>query len=313
MPEPNDPVVTPPGTADPPANAGDALAAGAVEVGVAASASASQAGEHMLEAVDMLAEKIRLGAATIDEAVASKPREIEAPVAPAPTFTPETLKALCDEKGLPEGTHDVFMEFAKNVIYPMYQGNITKQAKDAKREVLRDAKLGPAYTKHEAAIKVLMKEQGVNDAYIAEHGFERLVKLAAAEAGDFSVFPNAPASAAPVAPATPGATPPVVPAVAGPPAPPPPRPPVEGVAPITTAPVLNQPTTREEEIRAVEVTREEVDENRKIWGLSEGDLKTQRYEIAQWKKELGPIGLRQVGGVPVCSLDKLFGEGVVTK
>jgi len=46
--------------------------------------------------------------------------------------------------------------------------------------------------------------------------------------------------------------------------------------------------------------------NRTVFGLTEHQLKEQKYEIAQISAELGPAGLRQVGGMPICRLEDIF-------
>lgn len=278
-----------------PETAGAALAAG---IDAAAAAASNQAAESLKSAVDALADKIREGTARIDAASVA-PKPVAAPVAPAPVFTPETLVTLCEQAGLPKEAAGVFVEFAKNVVAPIYSSQITGEAKRNKREAERDPETGPLMKRYAVEIDTIIRQRGITDAYLAENGYTDIARLAAANDPKYfeervaaEVAKRAPA----VAPAAPAI---IVPGVA-------PRPPVEGVAAAGAPQPAPAPKTRDEEIARVQVTREEVDLHRTVFGMTEKDLKKQKLEIAELTRELGPLGLKQAGGMPICRLEDMF-------
>jgi len=285
-----------------PATAGEALAASVAD---ANSAATTAAADSLKSAVDALADKIREGTARIDAASASVPKPTAPPVAAAPVFTPETLASMCEQAGLPKEAAGVFVEFAKNVVLPVYSSQITAEARRNKRDAERDSVTGPLMKRYDKEISGIIKERGITDAYLAEHGYEDLARLAASnDPAYFEERVQAEIAKRAPAPAPAAATPAVV--TPGAPA----RHPVEGVAPSAIPPSPRAPRNRDEEIAAVQVTREDVDLHRTVFGMTEKDLKRQRLEIAEHERELGPVGRKQALGIPICRLEDLFGTVV---
>ncbi len=244
-------------------------------------------------------------ASATDELVAKLAAEIRN-AAPAPTQvspvspTREAILKRLDDAGK-EGAGKFAEELANTVLMPMQAGNIRVAAQLQRRSVERDPELGKLYKRYKKQVEARASELG-GDAYIAERGLDSVVRSVAAEdpayvdelaetradekvaKRDAEAKVKADADAATAAAATPK------------------RAPTEtvhaGYVPTPSAPEA----TEEEEIRRIEVSDEDVTLGRTLFRMTPTDIKKQRHEIAKMERKFGPIGIKQLGGVPIVDL-----------
>lgn len=255
-------------------------------------AATAKASENMSAQIDKLAQQIESGTLRLREAAerVNSPAPVQ-PVAQAP-LTEAELTKIADERGVGAA----ITEHIKRVEAPAFMSLLAQNASLQKTNASRDPVLGKIMKKYGKEVDAKIRELGVNDAYLAEKGYDSIIRLVAAENDPAMLMPEvpAPAASAPAPKPAPVATP-AAPAVVQPPMS------VEGVY---SGPVVATPTpsrSEEEEIRAVPVERREVAFVSEHFDMTEGDLKKQRYEITQINKKYGEDGLKRIGGTPICS------------
>jgi hypothetical protein len=229
------------------------------------------------------------------------------PAQPAPEpMTEESLNKLADDKGVGA----VIKEVGEKVLGPMHAHNLKLAADRERRFIEKDADVGKWARENRKVIDAKIKSDGITDQYIAEHGYEKIVEQLRLEDPDVrnadvearaqvlldakikelqekgelptSDATNTPASAATVA------------------AYPVDRP---GVAP--TASPKPKAKTEEQAIAAVKIPAEELEFGRRYFHMSPADMQKQRYERQQLEAKYGEMGLKAMGGYPVCSLASL--------
>lgn len=256
-------------------------------------ASTAAASDRLGAAVDELVEKIRSGAASIPAAPAQSVQPATAPVA-APAFGPEQIDSIAAEKG----TGAALVEYTRNVIVPLFNSQTAQGARQAKRDAQRDPEIGPLMKRYGPQIDAKIKSLGITDAFLAEHGYDGIARSVAAEDPKFfdeqvEARVAERLKTTPAAPSTPSA-----PAVRV-------RPtePVSTGAPRSAAP--RSAPSDDERIAQIEVGAGEEKRAREQFGMTKRDVQRQRYEIAREVEKHGELGIRKMGGVPICSLADL--------
>jgi 2-oxoglutarate dehydrogenase E2 component (dihydrolipoamide succinyltransferase) len=255
-------------------------------------AATAKAADNLSTQIDSLAKQIESGTLRLREASdrVSAPQVVQ-PVAAAP-LTEAELTKIADERGVGAA----ITEHIKRVEAPAFMSLLSQNANLQRKNAERDPMLGKVLKKYGKEVEAKIRELGINDAYLAEKGYDSIVKLVAAENDPALLMPDAPAPTAPApapkAPAAPAAPAPVIVA---------PLPSAEGVynGPVVSTPAPNRSV--EDEIRAVPVERREVDFVRDVFDMTEADLKKQRYEMQQNTKKYGEDGLKRIGGMPICT------------
>lgn len=251
--------------------------------------------EELTGAIEELVASIKAGTQKVVEA--STPQGPVAAQPQAPTveqFTANLNEVAQDGKNVGGAVTAGLQQVVPAVLATQAKTAAGLQKKLAKQ----DPELAPLMKRYEKQVAERIKREGISDFYLAENGYDALLKAAAAEDPTYQqeqveerakkLHEEWKAAQVPAAPA---------PAA--------PRPPVE--APVThkasAAPAT--PPSEEEAIRAIELTPEEIEEGRRFFHMTPGDIKRQRYEIRQMYKKYGEFGIRQQGGVPVCSLEEV--------
>ena len=257
-------------------------------------AATAKAADNLSTQIDSLAKQIESGTLRLREASdrVSAPQTVQ-PVAAAP-LTEAELTKIADERGVGAA----ITEHIKRVEAPAFMSLLAQNANLQRKNAERDPMLGKVLKKYGKEVEAKIRELGINDAYLAEKGYDSIVKLVAAENDPALLMPDAPApnapapAPAPKAPAAPAAPAPAIVA---------PLPSAEGVynGPVVATPAPNRSV--EDEIRAVPVERREVDFVRDVFDMTEADLKKQRYEMQQNTKKYGEDGLKRIGGMPICT------------
>jgi hypothetical protein len=248
-----------------------------------------EAGKSELEqAVDGFLTTIRAASDTLKAAT-------PAPAAPAAEPLSE---AKLDQAADPQAGGSVgkaIGTFAREGVMPVVMDANTKMSNIRKEMAERDPATKPLMIRFAKEIEAEAKRRG-GVLYTAEHGFEGLAieianrdpkyraevveaevqrRLAEEKAKQPAAAPTTTAAPARTEGVQAGAVAPTAPAA-----------PLSGAAAIS----------------AIEVTAEDVEFNRKAFGISKQDVQKQRYEIEQLEKKYGAHGLRQLGGIPICTL-----------
>lgn len=255
-------------------------------------AATAAASDRLGAAVDELVEKIRSGAASIPTAPSAPVAPATAPVA-APAFGPEQIDSIAAEKG----TGAALVEYTRNVIVPLFNSQTAQGARQAKRDAQRDPEIGPLMKRYGPQIDAKIKSLGITDAFLAEHGYDGIARSVAAEDPKFfdeqvearvaERLKTAPAAPAPTAPAVRVR----------------PTEPVSTGAPRSAAP--RSAPSDDERIALIEVGAGEEKRAREQFGMTKRDVQRQRFEIAREVEKHGELGIRKMGGVPICSLADL--------
>jgi hypothetical protein len=235
-----------------------------------------------------------------DELVNKLAAEIRKPAAappPPPRSRDEILRTL-DEAGK-QGAGKFAEEFATTVLMPMQGQNIRAAAQLNRRLTEKDPEVGKLYARYRDKVEARAAELG-GDAYIAEKGLDAVVRTVAAEdpayieelaetranaklAEKEAAIVKAKADAEAKAKAEE-------------------RPPVEGVHAGTVGAPSTPTPTEADEIAKIEVTRQDEEIARRVFRMTPTEVREQRHQIAKMEKKYGPLGLRQLGGVPIVSL-----------
>lgn len=235
-----------------------------------------------------------------DALVKALAAEIRKPAPPAPAAPPsrdELLKRL-DEAGK-QGAGKFAEEFATTVLMPAQMQNVRHAAQLNRRMAEKDPETGKLYKRYRDKVEARVAELG-GDAYIAEKGLDGIVRSVAAEdpvyideIADARLAEKVAAiEAAQKAKAAEEAA-------AGR------RPPTETVhAGAAPAPAAHVPT-EEEAIAKIEVSDEDATLARAIFRMTPTDVRRQRHEIAKMERRYGPIGIKQLGGVPIVELSTM--------
>lgn len=208
-------------------------------------------------------------AAAIDEAVAAKGGNVSAGV----------IKALKDVlPGIAAG------QFS--------QGATVNRALATNDPTLKDGKGVPLMTRFDKEIRSYIKERGITDQYLAQFGYGDIVAHVAQRDAGYqaerkqAVIDEYKAAQDKLRTAAPGV-------VTG----------GEGVnVGGNVAPPAAQ-LTEDQQIAAIEVPKQQEALLTKRYGLTKSDIQRQKFEMRQMEAIHGAEGLRQLGGMPVVSLD----------
>lgn len=254
----------------------------------------AQKPEELTSAVDELVASIKASTARLADAGVPSGPQVTQPQAPTvEQFTAKLNETAQDGKNVGGAVTEGLQQVVPAVLATQAKTAAGLQRKLAKQ----DAEIGPLMKRFEKQINERIKREGISDFYLAENGFETLARAAAADDPTYQteiaeqrakkLFDEYVAKMTP-----------------SPPAPAAPRPPVETPASVSAAGAAPAaPPSEEEAIRAIELTPEEIEEGRRFFHMTPGDIKKQRHEIRQMYKKYGEFGIRQLGGVPVCSLE----------
>lgn len=235
-----------------------------------------------------------------DTLVARLAAEIRKPAPATPPSREALLKDL-DEAGK-KGAGEYTKALADNVLVPMQASNVRAAAQINRRIVEKDSAVGPLYKRYRKEVEARAAELG-GDAYIAEKGLESVIRSVAAEDPAYVeelAETRANAKIAEREAAAKAATEKeeqekAARAAAA-------RPPVEkvhaGAAPAPSAPEASE----EEEIKAIQVTDADADIARRVFRITANDVRQQRHQIAKMEKKYGALGIRQLGGIPICTM-----------
>jgi hypothetical protein len=239
------------------------------------------------------------------DAASAAPPPTPAMPAPAP-MTEESLNKLADDKGVGA----VIKEVGEKVLGPMHAHNLKLAADRERRFIEKDPDVGDWAKDNKKTIDAKIKADGITDQYIAEHGYESIVqqlRLADPDVRNADVearaqvlldakikdmqekgeLPTADATNTPVSAATAAAYPVDRP----------------GTAPrAVTAPKAK---SEEQAIAAVQIPAEELEFGRRYFHMSPADMQKQRYERQQLEAKYGEMGIKAMGGYPVCTLESL--------
>lgn len=265
------------------------------------------------QAVSELVETIRSGSSTIREATAAAtPKEevVEAPI--AEPLTIERLNELADpEQGGSVGK--ALQEVGEKVLAPMYGKQFDTAKRLQRKLVEQNVELGEFARAHRKEVDEYITSRGVTDQVLADDGYEEHVKElmdrdpTLREARDKVKLEEAVATRLKEL----GYDPEVIPTVVTPVQTSAPRPTDRPVArpSVGPGPVL---LTEAQQIARVQVSEKEAKEAKDVWGMTVADVQKQRFERLKLEDELGEMGLRNVGGLPVCTLEEI-GLKPVTK
>jgi hypothetical protein len=170
-----------------------------------------------------------------------------------------------------------------------------------RRMAERDPDMGPLMKRYSKQIDTKIRDLNITDAYLSQYGYEGIARAVASEDPAYleeratviadKKIAERDAAAAKAAKPAPAA-----------------RTPVEGVHAGSVSAPRAPAATEEAAIRAVEVSAADVEQGRLLFGMSEDDIKRQRWEIQQQEARYGAFGIKQLGGVPICELSDIFPE-----
>lgn len=259
-------------------------------------------------AVSDIVEKIR----------AAGERLTPADPAPAPAPREEVLDAAAlNTIAETRGVGGAIEAVGQRILLPMQIKNYEIAARSNFDSLKRDPDLGKWAKKHAKQIEAQIKanpvkygDEGVESLVVAARNADEdyLTERAEARATQLIADRDAAAAAAAAPPADPAPAAPARHATERP------QPPVY-VPPVTRG-VPAPAKSEADAIAAIEVTAEEVDfftklvpsvldENGSMRASTADDLKRQRYERLALEEKHGAIGLRQLGGYPICSLEDI--------
>jgi len=246
-----------------------------------------------------------------DELVNRLAAEIRKPAAPPapPAPSRDDLMKRLDDAGA-KGAGKYTEELVSTVLMPMQGQNIRAAAQLNRRIAEKDPDVGRLYKRYRDKVEARATELG-GDIYIAEKGLESVIRSVASEdpayideiadarvaekiaARDAAAAAEAAKKAAEAAAAAPAR-----------------RPPTETIhTGVVGAPAAAAPS-EEEAIRAIEISDEDAALAKTIFRMTPTDVKRQRHEIAKMERKYGPIGIKNLGGVPICELrDMKTGSG----
>jgi hypothetical protein len=222
--------------------------------------------------------------------------------APSPTAAPtrESILKRLDDAGK-EGAGKFAEALAETVLMPAQMQNVRHAAQLNRRVAEGSATIGPLYKRFKDAVEARATELG-GDAYIAEKGLEGVIRAVAAEdpayteevvesrlqariAAIEAEKAKKQAEAAASAAAAAGARPPTETVHAG-----------AAPAPASAAP------SEADEIARIAISDEDAKLGRAIFRMTPGEIRVQRHQIAKMEAKYGVIGIKQLGGVPICEL-----------
>jgi len=247
--------------------------------------------------VSELVESIKGVPAAIRGAVADAAKPLTPEPAPQSQLTEERLNEVAQEYGIGAAMKILAVEG----MVPMQMQNYNLLAKRNLRDVEKDSELGGWAKEHRAEIDAKVKADGISAQYLAEHGYEGVVRslrdldptVREAEIKAEVDRQLAERVAAGGYVPTPIRTPPPVGRPGAPPA--------LGSPPVN----LTSQQTRDEAIAAVEMSAQDVDFQKRYFRLTPEQAKRQRYEREALEKKHGEHGLKALGGYPICTLTDL--------
>jgi hypothetical protein len=252
-------------------------------------------------AVGAVVTQLRKGAQDM-EAARSRP----VPATPAAPTKEPLRPADLDKLASEQGAGAAFSAFTNEVLMPMQAANVKTAVQFNRSLVQRDAELGPLMARYKDQIATKIKDEGITDIYLAQHGFEGLIRSIAGqdpayinELADKKMAEKVAAANA---------------AAANQPKPPTPTPPRVASETVNRSPAAppaapNPATDEAAAIAAIEVDPQQEQILGALCGMDKGDIQKQKHEIAKWEQRLGPLGVAQAGGIPICEFDEIGLKG----
>lgn len=235
--------------------------------------------------ISKLIDQINAGTMKMQEINTRPPTaHVSAPAGP-PLITKESLTQLANDKGVGEA----FAAFAEGVLVPQMAANLAGDAARTRRDLERDPVLGEVAKKNKGAIDKYLADHKLGDAFVVQYGVEDVLK-----AVDPKGFVEATEKKSAPAPrsalgTTDGGSKSL------------------GVQKGPITPPTPQQASRDDAINKMEVTADEKTALGTYFGMDERDIKTQKFEIADWEKRLAPAGgFQVVGGIPICNLQEVM-------
>jgi hypothetical protein len=229
-------------------------------------------------------------------ALTSAAESLAASVKPTPATaavkSAEQMKAEFDQIAAEKGTGAAFEFYNQQVAGPLAMAIVEQSAahvaKMQKAVAEKDPELKPLMRRYGKEIAEVAKAKGT--AWVAENGYEGLVRDIAGRDPKYQEEREAAIGkkaleeyqAAHPAPGAPGPT-------------------QEGVH---VGPVVlpSKPATPDADLSAIPVSAEELEVGRTLFGMDKKSIQTQKKEISEWtQKAGGVIGLKKLGGTPICS------------
>ena len=214
-----------------------------------------------------------------------------APAAGPPVKTAEQLKAEFDQIATEKGTGAAFEFYNQQVAGPLAMAIVNQSAghvaKMQKAVAEKDPELKPLMRRYSKEIAETAKAKG--DAWLAENGYEGIVRDIAGRDPKYQEEREAAIRKAAVeeyqaAHPLPGA----------------PGPTQEGVSPApVSAPA--PPPKPDADLASIPVTAEELEVGKTLFNMNKTQIQQQKKEVAAWtQKAGGVIGIKRLGGVPIC-------------
>lgn len=218
----------------------------------------------------------------------------ETPQAMGPQKTAEQVRAEFDQIANEKGTGAALEFYSQSIVGPAAMAIVGQTAghvaKLQKQVAEKDPELKPLMRRYSKEIAEAVRGRG-GDSWIAENGYEGLVREIAGKDPKYVEEKDAALKKTAVDEY-----------IAAHPQPGAPGPSQEGVS---IVPVVASPTPKPNDdaaLAAIQITAEEMEVAGPVFGMTKRDAQIQKQEIAAWTvKAGGKIGLKKMGGVPICS------------
>lgn len=272
---------------DPDPNASPESAPSGEEIAAANVRSGEEVVSKFEESVRNLTAELNAAAANRKTAEAAYTPPVVTPPVAAEVLTPDKLTQIATEQGFGPAA----VKLVENVVGPMVAQTVKNQANQALRDLARDPVYGEVYRKNESAFKQYIRDNNINDAYIASSGGMDILKVVA-----FDDLADARAKAKADAArekdrsalGTTGNG----------------RPRSETVhtGPVGATPGSTPGGTNDtERAAALKINPRRIAVARERFGMSEGDLRKELLDMVKWEEKLGTEYVEQ-NGVPICDL-----------